>query len=68
MAFSYDELGKFGDRRAAEDWARRNNIDPRDLHFRDTADGVDVGVRKGARGNESRYDDNHSGRRDGFWR
>lgn len=68
MAFSYVDLGKFGDRRAAEDWARRNSIDPRDLHIRDTAVGVDVGVRKGAQGNADRYDDRHGGRRVGFWR
>jgi hypothetical protein len=68
MSYSYDEMGKFADAKAAEDWARRNDIDPRDLHIRQTRDGVDVAVRKGARGNDGDYSDRYNGRRDGFWR
>jgi len=68
MGFSYENVGEFGDRRAAEDWARRNDIDPRDLHYRDTARGVEVGIRKGATGSGDRYNDRYGNRRDGFWR
>lgn len=65
MGYSYDDVGKFGDAAAAEAWARRNNIDPRDLHIRNTPDGVEAGVRKNTRAND-RYDDGHGDRRDGF--
>lgn len=68
MSFQYEDVGEFGDRRAAEDWARRNNIDPRDLHIRDTARGVEVGVNKSAHDKGERYNDRHGGRKDGFFR
>ena len=68
MGFSYEDVGEFGDRRAAEDWARRNNIDPRDLHYRDTARGVEVGLRKNTRNRDDRFNDRYGGRKDGFWR
>lgn len=67
MGYSYEDIGEFGDRHAAENWAKRNNIDPRDLHIRDTARGVDVAVRKGTKDN-NRFDDGYGNRRDGFFR
>ncbi|PEQ10314.1 hypothetical protein B2G71_22920 [Novosphingobium sp. PC22D] len=68
MPFDYEDVGEFGSQGAAEDWAKRNGIDPRDLHFRKKGDGVDVGIRKGSPNADRDYDDRHGGRRDGFWR
>ena len=67
MAFNYENVGQFGDRQAAENWAKRNNIDPRDLHFRETGRGVDVGVRKNIKRDDG-YDDGYGNRRHGFFR
>lgn len=64
MSHHYDDVGKFPDRRAAEDWARRNNIDPRDFHTREANGGVEAAVRRGE--GQSRYDDRHGGRRPGY--
>ena len=69
MGFSYEEVGKFGSRRAAEDWAKRNDIDPRDLNMRERGEEVEVGVRRGAgKGSgDDRYNDRHGGRNRGFF-
>ena len=67
MGFSYEDVGEFGDRNAAEDWARRTNNAMRALHYRDTARGVEVGIRKGTRDRDDRLNDRYGGRRDGFW-
>lgn len=64
--WSYDEVGQFGSRREAEDWARRNDLDPRDLHVREQGGSVDVGVKRSATSGR-RFDDSHNGRRDGFF-
>ena len=65
MAFGYDPAGEFSDRAAAESWAKRNNIDLRDLHLRDTDRGVEASIRKSTR-NDERFDDGYGNRRDGF--
>lgn len=67
MGWNYEEVGEFGSTKAAEDWAKRNDIDPRDLHIRSRGDGVSVGVKRSALGDE-KFNDNHNGRRDGFFR
>ena len=67
MSFGYDPAGSFGDRAAAESWAKRNNVDPRDLHLRDTPNGVEASIRKSTR-SEERFDDGFGNRRDGFTR
>ena len=47
MAFDYEDVGTFGSKRAAEDWAHRNRVDLRDLHIRNAGgDRVEVGIRK----------------------
>ena len=64
--WQYDDVGQFGSRQGAEDWAKRNNIDPRDLHVRDQGDGsVDVGVKRGSA--KDQYNDGNNDRRDGFF-
>ncbi len=67
MSFHYEDCGEFGSKRDAEDWARRNNIDPRDLHVRDNNGSVTVGVRRSVAPEDDRYDNKHNSRREGFW-
>lgn len=67
MSWHYDDLGTFPDRKAAIDWAHRNNVDIRDLHFRDRGNGVEVGLRDNARRDHNEWDNRHGGRKDGFW-
>lgn len=66
MSFEYDDVGSFGSRRAAEDWAKRNNIDPRDLHIREGNGSCDVGVRRSAIPGGG-FNDSGNRRRDGFF-
>jgi hypothetical protein len=66
MSFSYDDVGNFGSRRAAEEWAERNNIDPRDLHIREDGSGCNVGVRRSAIPNGG-FNDSDRRRKDGFF-
>jgi hypothetical protein len=67
MSFGYDPAGSFGDRADAESWAKRNNVDLRDLHLRDTPGGVEASIRKSTR-NDDRFNDGYGNRRDGFTR
>lgn len=64
--WSYDDVGQFGSRREAEDWARRNNIDPRDLHLREREGSVDAAVKRSALSGD-RFNDGNNRRRDGFF-
>ena len=69
MAYDYDDKGDFPSERSAKDWALRNNVDLRDLHFRNNGDGtVNVGLRKSGNRESEDYDNRHGGRRDGFFR
>ena len=68
MSFGYEDVGEMKDRHAAEDWAKRNNVDLRDLHVRQSGTGVEVGIRKSRYDDKERYDNRHGGRQDGFWR
>lgn len=65
MSFQYDDVGKFGSRAAAEEWAKRNNVDPRDLHIRDNDGEFEASLRRGSVKND-RFDDSGTNRRDGF--
>ncbi|MBB4859189.1 hypothetical protein HNO88_002518 [Novosphingobium chloroacetimidivorans] len=66
MSFDFDDAGNFGSRREAEEWAKRNNIDPRDLHIREDSRGCDVGVRRSAIPSGG-FDDADKRRKDGFF-
>ena len=69
MAFNYEDVGTFGSKRAAEDWAHRNRVDLRDMHIRNAGgDRVEVGIRKSGDDDKQKYDNRHGERRDGFWR
>ena len=63
--WDFDEVGKFGSTKAAEDFAKRNNVDVRDVRTQDTADGVELEIR---RSNLDRRElkDSGEGRRDGW--
>lgn len=43
--WDFDDVGKFGSDKAAEDFAKRNNVDPRDIRTRDKGDGVELEIR-----------------------
>ena len=44
--WDFDEVGKFGSTKAAEDFAKRNNVDSQEIRTRDTADGVELEIRR----------------------
>lgn len=66
MSFEFDPVGRFGSRRAAEEWADRNNIDYSDLHIREDGTGCDAGVRRSAMP-QGGFDDSDKRRKDGFF-
>lgn len=66
MAYDFDEAGDFASEQDAKEWAERNNIDHRDLHFRNRGtNGVTLSVRRSALGDQAR-DDKSYGRRTGY--
>ncbi len=65
MGWEFEEAGRFGSERAAEDYARRNNIDPRDVHIARKGDEVELSIRRSALDRRS-LRDGREGRRDGW--
>lgn len=63
--WEFDEVGKFGSARAAEEFAKRNDVDVRDIRTRDTGDGVELEIRRSGHDRRSLRDSNE-GRRDGW--
>lgn len=63
--WDFDDVGKFGSTKAAEDFAKRNNVDPRDIRTRDTGDGVELEIRR-ANLDRRGLKDSGEGRRDGW--
>lgn len=63
--WDYEGMGDFGSENQAVEWARRNKIDPRDLHIKRKSEGVEVSLRSSADKGEP-FDDSGSDRRDGF--
>lgn len=63
--WDFDDVGKFGSEKAAEDFAKRNGVDPRDIRTRDKGDGIELEIR---RSNLDRcgLKDSGEGRRDGW--
>lgn len=66
MSFDYDDVGNFGSRHSAEEWAKRNNIAPGDLHIREDARGCELSVRRSAMPSGG-FDDSDKRRKDGFF-
>ncbi|MGQ3081419.1 MAG: hypothetical protein ACT6RT_25470 [Allorhizobium sp.] len=47
--FDFDEIGEFSSEKAAEDWARENNVDFRDMDIKPTSGGkAKAWVRRGS--------------------
>lgn len=65
MSFQFDNVGRFGSRKEAEDWAKRNGISLNDLHMSDNGDSVEASIRRDS-GN-GRFNDSDNRRRDGFF-
>lgn len=63
--WDFDDVGKFGSAMAAEDFARRNNVDPRDIRTRDKVDGVELEIRRCSLDGRG-LKDSGEGRRDGW--
>lgn len=65
MGWDFEEAGKFGSERAADDYARRNNIDPRDVQITRKGDEVQLNIRRSALDGRN-LRDKGEGRRDGW--
>ena len=63
--WDFDEVGKFGSDKAAEDFARRNNVDPRDIRTSPSGEGVELEVRRSSL-DRREVRDSGEGRRDGW--
>jgi hypothetical protein len=63
--WDFDEVGKFGSAKAAEDFAKRNDVDPRDIRTRDTRDGVELEIRRSSLDRRG-LKDSGEGRRHGW--
>lgn len=65
MGWEFEEAGRFGSEKAADDYARRNNIDPRDVHIARKGNKVELSIRRSALDRRGLRDSNE-GRRDGW--
>jgi hypothetical protein len=63
--WDFDDVGKFGSVKAAEDFAKRNNVDPRDIRTRDKGDGVELEIRRSSLDGRA-LKDSGEGRREGW--
>ena len=64
--WDFEEMGDFGDEAAAERWAKRNDVDLRDIRTSRRGDGVRLEIRRSALGDTGRRDnDLRDGRRTG---
>jgi hypothetical protein len=67
MSYDHQEIGDFAIEKDAQDWAERQNIDVRDLHYRNRGSrGVALSVRRSALGDSATSDLSY-GRRTGFF-
>ena len=65
--WDFEEMGDFGDEAAAERWAKRNDVDLRDIRTSRRGDGVRLEIRRSALGDTGRRDnDRRDGRRTGW--
>ena len=65
--WDFEEMGDFGDEAAAERWAKRNDVDLRDIRTSRRGDGVRLEIRRSALGDTGRRDhDLRDGRRTGW--
>jgi hypothetical protein len=65
--WDFEDVGEFGSEQAANRWADRNGLDPRDVQVRQSGKGVKLEVRRSALGDSgSRREDLRDGRRSGW--
>ena len=65
MGWEFEDAGKFGSERSADEYAKRNNLDPNDVRITRKGDEVELSIRRSALdGRQLR--DNREGRRDGW--
>ena len=65
--WQFEDMGDFGDDAAADRWAKRNSVDPRDVRISRKGDGVRLEIRRSALGDSGRRDDDlRDGRRTGW--
>ncbi len=65
--WDFEEMGDFGDEAAAERWAKRNDVDLRDIRTSRRGDGVRLKIRSSALRDSGRRDnDLRDGRRTGW--
>lgn len=65
--WDFQDMGDFGDDAAAERWAKRNNVDLRDIRTSRNGDGVRLEIRRSALGDSAAgRDDLRDGRRTGW--
>jgi len=65
MGWEFEGGGKFGSEKAAGDYAKTNNIDPRDVQISRKGDEFELNIRRSALDGR-RLRDNGEGRRDGW--
>lgn len=65
--FDFDKSGKFESQKAADDYAKRNNLSVQDYQFRqDEGDSVELEVRRSAV-EDDKLHDTGEGRKEGFF-
>ena len=65
MGWEFEEAGRFGSEKAANEYAKRNNIDPRDIHIARKGNEVELSIRRSALDRRGLRDSNE-GRRNGW--
>lgn len=65
MGWEFERAGKFGSERAADDYARRNDLDPRDVQITRKGNEVELHIRRSALDGRN-LRDHGEGRRDGW--
>lgn len=64
--FDFDKSGTFGSEKAAEDYAKRNDLSVQDYQMRPDGEGVELEVRRSAVEGEKLHDTGE-GRKEGFF-
>lgn len=64
--FDFDKSGTFGSEKAADDYAKRNDLSVEDYQMRPEGEGVELEVRRSAVEGEKLHDTGE-GRREGFF-
>lgn len=66
MAWDFDDAGKFGSEKAAEDYARRNGLSESDFRTRRKGDQIELEIRRSAVDGRN-LKDSYEGRKNGWF-